>query len=87
MEEKLKDDLLGEITRDSETLDVRNFILLKTIHTCELNYPDSIFWPVEIAITSFNLKIGYTTGWWTLVDTGAPSPLSSVILHFSKLEN
>jgi len=74
-EERAMEELLQVITEDTEELDARNFVVMRTINICEVQRPNREFTylPVELAIASFNFKDGMKKNYWTLIDPGNDS--------------
>jgi hypothetical protein len=70
VEQQLLEELIECLTRDTELLDSRNFVIMKTINTCEVPGETSTFYPVELAVGSFSLEHGMKKNYWTLIDTG-----------------
>ena len=69
-EQKFLEELIEYLTRDTELLDKRNFVVMKTINTCEVPTGTvNVHWPVELTMASFNLHEGMKKNYWTLIDT------------------
>jgi len=64
--EDILDDLFNKSIIPVEKM---NFIIIQTIHSCQVILPEQTFWPLELTISAFNLADGMKCFYWTVIDT------------------